>query len=142
MAEVLQSKRAVDDVVEDRVSRVYPPGFGKLPVDDAISVRTHISALTIAEAILRADERAGTSNLPAHRQWLLLRSALADRTVHGLGEVASDGAQIQARDFAQALLDWDRDHSSHTGAVSASDPRWAVTLPGYVRQEFRVHMAR
>ncbi|MFG3043148.1 tetratricopeptide repeat protein [Streptomyces sp. NPDC048330] len=99
-------------------------------------------ALNNVEAMLLADRATGTANPDLDRQRLLLRAALADRTVLGLGEHASDDTRAQAQDAARALLDWDCEHDAHAGLVAADASQWTEYPVGYVRQEYGAHLER
>ncbi|WP_055527409.1 hypothetical protein [Streptomyces graminilatus] len=108
--------------------------------DRAQTVEQHATAVHMLQAILRADEIAGTKDPGRNRNFLLQMAALHDRYALAMGDIASDVVLIEARDFANILVEWDRRHGGSAGAVPAADPRWTDRPRNYVRQEYGAYL--
>lgn len=104
-----------------------PTGRGVEPdvavYDRAETVEQHAAAVNILQAILRADKIAGTEDPQRNRNFLLQFAALHDRYALAMSDIASDDVLVEARDFANILVDWDRRHGGSAGPVPASAPR-------------------
>ncbi|WP_370066375.1 hypothetical protein [Streptacidiphilus sp. MAP5-3] len=137
---ILETGQAMDDLQRGNAAVTYPPDAciyeTAQPLDD------HVMAASNLEAMHLADQAAGTPSLGLERQRLLVQAALSDRIVLGLGERASEDQREQARAKAGTLLDWDREHGTHTGPLAAEDGRWKEDPLGYVRQEYHTHLDR
>ncbi|WP_157876848.1 hypothetical protein [Streptomyces graminilatus] len=108
--------------------------------DRAQTVEQHATAVNTLQAILRADKIAGTEDPRRNRNFLLQFAALHDRYALAMGDIASDDVLIEARDFANILVDWDRRHEGSAGPVPAADPRWTDRPRSYVRQEYGAYL--
>ncbi|WP_055533872.1 tetratricopeptide repeat protein [Streptomyces graminilatus] len=137
----LETQQRLDNL-HDSISTPSHPDDGPDFYTGAPDIQMHLMALNNVEAALLADRIAGTSNPTRERERLLLRAALTDRTVLGLGEHASADTRTQVREAARALLDWDREHGTHTGQIDADAPQWTDHPTDYVRQEYRAHLER
>jgi len=137
----LETQQRLDDL-HDGISPPSHPDADTEIYTEAPDIQMHLMALNNVEAALLADQIAGTSNPARERERLLLRAALTDRTVLGLGEHASADTHGQAREDARALLGWDREHGTCTGEIDADASQWTDHPTGYVRQEYHAHLER
>ncbi|MGW5096314.1 hypothetical protein ACWEQ1_17270 [Streptomyces nodosus] len=128
----------------DALGQEPPAGLGVEPdtavYDRAQTVEQHATAVNTLQAILRADKIAGTEDHRRNRNFLVQFAALHDRYALAMGDIVSDDVLIEARDFANVLVDLDRRHGGSAGPLPASDPRWTDRPRNYVRQEYGAYL--
>ncbi|MET9779285.1 hypothetical protein ABZ023_34435 [Streptomyces sp. NPDC006367] len=108
--------------------------------DHAEDLEQHADAVNTLQALLRADQSAGTEDPRRTRDFLLRSAALYDRYALAMDDFASDDVLIEALAAANNLVAWDRRHRCSAGPVPAADSRWSARPRSYVRQEYRAHL--
>ncbi|MFD4683901.1 hypothetical protein ACFWNK_35625 [Streptomyces sp. NPDC058417] len=107
--------------------------------DRADDIERHAAAVATLQALVSADQDAGTQDPRRCRDLLLMAAALYDRYALAMGDLASDVVLTEALEAANAVAAWDRHHGSSAGPVPSAASRWSPR--SYVRNEFGAHLA-